>query len=105
MGPNPVIQRGDVLHCDFGITALGLNTDTQHMAYVLREGETDVPDELKAVLRASNRMQDIVIEELRPGRTGNEILAASLARMKAEGIDGTIYSHPIGAHGHGVGHA
>ena len=103
VGPNPIIQRGDLLHCDFGIKALGLNTDTQHMGYVLRDGETDVPAALKAVLRASNRMQDIVVEELKPDRTGNAILAASLARMRAEGIEGTIYSHPIGAHGHGAG--
>ncbi len=101
--PNPIIQRGDVLHTDFGIKAFGLNTDTQHMGYVLRDGETDAPDELKAVLRASNALQDIVTEELKPGRTGNEVLAASLARMKAQKIDGTIYSHPIGAHGHGAG--
>ncbi len=101
--PNPVIQRGDVLHTDFGIKAFGLNTDTQHMGYVLREGETDVPAELKATLKASNILQDIVTEELKPGRTGNEVLAASLARMRAQNIDGTIYSHPIGAHGHGAG--
>jgi hypothetical protein len=100
---NPIIQRGDLLHCDFGIKAFGLNTDTQHVGYVLREGETDVPAELKTVLRNSNRLQDIVVEELKPGRTGNQVLAASLARMRAEGIDGTIYSHPIGAHGHGAG--
>ena len=103
LGDNPVIQRGDVLHCDFGITALRLHTDTQHMGYVLREGETDVPAGLKAALARSNRLQDIVFEELRPGRTGNEVLAASLARMQAEGIDGTVYSHPVGLHGHGAG--
>jgi Xaa-Pro aminopeptidase len=102
-GPNTVILPGDVLHCDFGISALGLNTDTQHNGYVLRDGETDVPAGLKAALGASNRLQDIVVDELRPGRTGNEILAASLARMRAENIDGTIYSHPIGLHGHGAG--
>ncbi|MCY1030143.1 M24 family metallopeptidase [Corallococcus sp. BB11-1] len=103
LGDSPVIQRGDVLHCDYGITALRLNTDTQHMGYVLREGETDAPEGLKAALKASNRLQDIVTAELKPGRTGNEVLRASLARMKAEGIDGTVYSHPIGLHGHGAG--
>lgn len=103
VGVNPVIQRGDVLHCDFGITAMGLNTDTQHMGYVLRDGETDAPEGLKAVLRASNRMQDINVAALRPGRTGNQILAEALAQMRAEGIEGTIYSHPIGANGHGSG--
>ncbi|MFP2958341.1 M24 family metallopeptidase [Myxococcus sp. 1LA] len=103
LGDDPVIQRGDVLHCDYGVTALGLNTDTQHMGYVLREGETDVPEGLKAALKTSNRLQDIVFEELRPGRTGNDILRFSLERMRAEGIDGTVYSHPIGLHGHGAG--
>lgn len=103
LGDDPVIQRGDVLHCDFGITALRLNTDTQHMAYVLRDGETAPPPGLQTALHVSNRLQDILVAELRPGRTGNEILRASLARARAEGIDGTIYSHPIGMNGHGAG--
>ena len=99
----PVIVLGDVLHCDFGITALGLNTDTQHMGYVLRNGESDPPAGLRAALAASNRLQDLLLTEMRPGRTGNEILHATLARMRAEGIDGTVYTHPIGDHGHGAG--
>ena len=103
LGDNPVIERGDVLHCDFGLVAMRLNTDTQHMGYVLRAGERDVPEGLKAALRASNRLQDIVMAEVRPGRTGNEILRASLTRMRGEGIDGTVYTHPIGVHGHGAG--
>ncbi|MBN1209157.1 MAG: aminopeptidase P family protein [Myxococcaceae bacterium] len=103
LGDDPIIQRGDVLHCDFGITALRLNTDTQHMGYVLREGETEVPAGLKQALARSNRLQDLVVEELRPGRTGNEVLRSVLGRMKQEGIEGTIYSHPVGLHGHGAG--
>ncbi|WNZ60179.1 M24 family metallopeptidase [Myxococcus sp. MxC21-1] len=73
------------------------------MGYVLREGETDVPEGLKAALKASNRLQDIVFEELRPGRSGNDILRVSRERMRAEGINGTVYSHPIGLHSHGAG--
>ncbi len=103
IGEDPVMQRGDVLHCDFGITALRLNTDTQHMGYVLRDGETDAPPGIKKALANSNRLQDIVMEEIRPGRTGNEILLASLDRMRREQIDGTVYTHPIGMHGHGAG--
>lgn len=103
LGDDPIIQRGDVLHCDVGITALRLNTDTQHMAYVLREGETDAPAGLRRALANANRFQDILFEEVRPGRTGNEVLAATLAKMKAEGLNGTMYSHPIGIHGHGAG--
>ena len=100
---NVVIQRGDVLHCDFGITALGLNTDTQHMGYVLALGERNVPAGLQQALRNSNRLQDIVMEEMRPGRTGNEVLAASLQRMRADNINGTVYTHPVGDRGHGAG--
>lgn len=103
LGADPVIQRGDVLHCDVGITVARLNTDTQHLAYVLREGETDAPAGLKQALANANRMQDLTLEELRPGRTGNEVLKAMRTRMTAAGIDGTQYSHPIGLHGHGAG--
>ncbi len=102
-GFNAVIMPGDVLHCDFGITAMGLNTDTQHMGYVLREGETTVPAGIRKALELSNRLQDITVEELRPGRTGNEILASALERMRSEKIAGTVYSHPVGLHGHGAG--
>ena len=103
IGQDPVIQPGDVLHCDVGITAARLNTDTQHNAYVLLPGETDAPAGLQRALAHSNALQDIVMDEIRPGRSGNEILAASRARMQAKGIDGTVYSHPIGLHGHGAG--
>lgn len=103
LGDDPIIQRGDVLHSDVGITALGLNTDTQHMAYVLLPGETDAPAGLTAALKHSNRLQDIVMDELRADRTGNTVLASSRSRMTALGIDGTVYSHPIGKHGHGAG--
>lgn len=103
LGEDAVIQRGDVLHCDVGITALDLNTDTQHMAYVLKAGETDAPAGLKRALANANALQDIVVKAIRPGRTGNEILAASRSAMTSAGIDGTVYSHPIGKHGHGAG--
>jgi hypothetical protein len=103
LGDDPIIQKGDVLHCDVGITALRLNTDTQHMAYVPLDGETDAPAGLKTAMKNANRLQDILFEETRVGRTGNEILAAVLAKMKSEKLDGTMYSHPIGTHGHGAG--
>jgi Xaa-Pro aminopeptidase len=91
VGGDPIIQPGDVLHCDVGITVARLNTDTQHNAYVLR------------ALANANALQDIVMDEIRPSRSGNEILASALKRMKDQGITGTVYSHPIGLHGHGAG--
>ena len=103
LGEDPVIEPGDLLHCDVGITVARLNTDTQHNAYVLRSGETEPPVGLRRALANANALQDIVVDELRPGRTGNEILAAARARMQAKKIDGTVYSHPIGLNGHGAG--
>ncbi|HEX6974406.1 MAG TPA: M24 family metallopeptidase, partial [Vicinamibacterales bacterium] len=103
LGSDPVIERGDVLHCDVGITVARLNTDTQHMAYVLREGETDAPEGLKRALANANAMQDILMTEIRPGRAGNMILSAARESMKSRKIDGSFYAHPIGLHGHGAG--
>ena len=98
-----VIQPGDLVWVDFGIEYLGLHTDTQQMAYVLRPGETAPPAGLAAGLAAANRVQDLLTAEFGTGRTGNEVLAAALAGARAEGIDATIYTHPIGLHGHGAG--
>jgi len=98
-----VIHRGDLLHCDIGVTYLHLNTDTQEHAYVLRNGETDVPQGLKEALKLGNRLQDILIGEFIAGRTGNQILVSSLKKAKDEGLKASIYTHPLGFHGHGAG--
>ena len=98
-----VIERGDVLHVDFGVTGMRLATDTQHMGYVLREGETDAPAGIQNVLQQAKRLQEIILERLKPGLSGNEVLANALAAMKHEGIRGSVYSHSIGDHGHGAG--
>jgi Xaa-Pro aminopeptidase len=98
-----VIEPGDLVHCDVGLSSLGLHTDTQRNAYVLRPGETAAPAGLGALLGAGNRMQDLTTTELRPGRTGNEVLAAARSAAAAEGIDADVYSHPVGTHGHGAG--
>ncbi|MDH5499701.1 MAG: aminopeptidase P family protein, partial [Gammaproteobacteria bacterium] len=98
-----VILPGDLIHVDFGITYLRLNTDTQQHAYVLRPGESDAPKELKRALERGNRLQDILTSRFVTGRTGNDILAQSLAQAKKEGIVASIYTHPIGYHGHAAG--
>lgn len=98
-----VIERGDVLWIDYGLTAMRLATDTQHMGYVLREGETGPPAGIVKALENSKKMQDIVMARMQVGKTGNEVLAGALKEIRALGINGTVYSHPIGDHGHGAG--
>lgn len=98
-----VILPGDLVHCDFGITYLGLNTDTQENAYVLKPGETEAPAYLREAFQKGLRLMDILTEEMATGKTGNEVLAKSLAQARSEGLKPTIYTHPIGYHGHGAG--
>jgi Xaa-Pro aminopeptidase len=98
-----VILPGDLLHIDFGISYLRLNTDTQELAYVLKAGETEVPQYLQDALKVGNRLQDILTGNYVAGRTGNEILRASRQQMDKEGIRGSIYTHPLGFYGHSAG--
>jgi Xaa-Pro aminopeptidase len=98
-----IIQEGDLLHVDFGITYMRLNTDQQMHFYVLKQGERIVPDFLQTAFKKTNRVQDILTEAFKNGLTGNEILKNALAKAKSEGIDATIYTHPIGFHGHAAG--
>jgi len=98
-----LILPGDLLHCDMGFYYLGLATDQQQLAYVLRPGESDVPDGLKAGLADGNRLQDIHLEAMQVGRTGNEVLQLALGKARDEGVKPMIYSHPIGYHGHAAG--
>ena len=98
-----IIQPGDLVHCDFGITYLGLNTDTQENAYILKAGETDAPDYLKDAFQQGLQTMDFLTNEFKTGRSGNEILADALKKGKAAGLKPTIYTHPIGYHGHGAG--
>jgi Xaa-Pro aminopeptidase len=100
---NPrVVEPGDMLRCDIGITYLGL-TAIQQVAYVPRDGESDAPRGLREALAAANRLQDVLASEMKPGRSGNATLAAALAAARAQGLVPRIYSHPIGYHGHAAG--
>ena len=91
------------MHCDIGVTYLRLNTDQQQLAYVLKPNETEVPNYLKEALAVGNRLQDIFTGNFKEGRTGNEALKMTRKQAIAEGIRPSIYSHPIGYHGHAAG--
>jgi hypothetical protein len=98
-----VIRRGDIVHSDIGSEYIGLNTDNQQHVYILRKGETDVPEGLKQALRNANRVQDIFMSEFVEGRSGNDITFRTLDRARAEGLKPMIYTHPIGYHQHSGG--
>ena len=98
-----VIMPGDLVHVDFGITYLDMNTDTQENAYILKPGETEAPTYLRQAYQTALHLMDILTDNFKVGRTGNEILLAAIDEAKAEGIKPTIYTHPIGYYGHGSG--
>lgn len=98
-----VILPGDLIHCDVGITYLRLNTDIQQHAYILRPGETELPASLKRAFVNGNRLQDILTSQFREGITGNKMLAAARTAAINEGIVPSIYTHPLGFHGHAAG--
>lgn len=98
-----VIMPGDLLHCDFGITYLRLNTDCQELAYVLKPEEKVAPKYLVDAFKDGNRVQDFLTTNMIKGKTGNEILAKALAEAKAEGLRPSIYTHPLGLYGHSAG--
>lgn len=100
-----IVKPGDLLHIDAGVVLDGLCTDQQQHAYVLHEDEDAPPAGLTAGLHVANRLQDLLLAELVTGRTGDEVLAATLGAARSEGIAATVYSHPIGLHGHGAGPA
>jgi Xaa-Pro dipeptidase len=100
-----VLQSGDLIHIDFGINYMGLSTDWQKLAYILKKGEKDAPQGLKDGLKNTNRLQDVLFGIARVGMTGPEVHAATLAEMKKQNIQAMVYSHPLGTHGHGLGAA
>lgn len=102
--PQPlIIQPGDLLHVDFGITYLRLNTDTQQHAYVLRAGESEAPEYLRKAFEKGNALQDFLTNNFKEGKTGNQILADARKQAQEAGITPSIYTHPIGYYGHGSG--
>ncbi len=98
-----IIRPGDLIHVDFGITYLRLNTDQQQHAYVLKPDEKDAPASLKKALKSGNQLQDILTGNFKVGRTGNTILSMSRQQAIEQGIKPAIYTHPLGFHGHAAG--
>ena len=98
-----IILPGDLIHCDFGISYLTLNTDCQELAYVLKPDETEAPDYLVKALDEGNRVQDIFTDLFEHKKTGNQILKEALEQGRNEGFRPQIYTHPLGTFGHSAG--
>ena len=98
-----IILPGDLVHCDFGITYLRLNTDCQELVYILKPFETEAPEFLTQALAKGNLLQDLLTSNFKSGDSGNTILKNTLEQAKAEGLQPSVYTHPLGSYGHSSG--
>ncbi len=92
-----IILPGDVIHCDVGIKYLRLNSDNQHLAYILKRGETEPSAGLQSLMEQTNRLQDIFMSEFQKDISGNILLQNILQKARKEGIPNPrVYSHSLG---------
>lgn len=102
-GNDNIIRRGDILHCDVGIEYMGMTTDMQHLAYVCKIDEYNAPTGINKVYNLGLRFQEICLEEMKEGFSGNNLLARVLKRGNSENLRPLMYSHPVNYFGHGSG--
>ncbi|MGD9345342.1 MAG: M24 family metallopeptidase [Candidatus Aminicenantes bacterium] len=112
-----VIQRGDVLQIDYGLGQNNFFTDLKRFSYVLKGGETEIPDWVRKAFDNSRIIRELIRENVRSGKTGREQLD-NLKRLveesgfvyteeehpsDVEGIEVNIGMHSAGNLGHDVG--
>jgi Xaa-Pro aminopeptidase len=98
-----IVRAGDIIFIGLGISYLGYNSDTQENAYVLREDEKTAPNYLASALSNTVNLQNIIASKMKKELTGNNVLTLSRKHAEQQGVEASIYSHPIGIHGHGAG--
>ena len=73
-GPTNIkVERGHVIHFDFGVKYEEYCSDIQRLVYVLREGETQAPPEVQRGFITIRSAIERSREAMKPGVTGNSI--------------------------------
>ncbi|MBA4320067.1 MAG: aminopeptidase P family protein, partial [Flavobacterium sp.] len=89
-----LVEKGHVINIDFGVKINGYCSDLQRTWYVLRDGETQAPEE---VLKGFNVIKDsiqLAAKELKPGKKGCEIDDISRNYIVQNGYE--EYPHGLG---------
>ncbi|WP_461443531.1 M24 family metallopeptidase [Maribacter sp.] len=113
-----IIQRGDVLMLDWGVGLMNMFTDMKRVAYVLKEGETEVPAGIQNAFDQGVKVRDVIKKTIKPGVTAQKAEDAIYAALTKAGFnqmkgfnkftdldktDVIIGCHSVGNWGHGIG--
>lgn len=114
-----VIQRGDFLAIDWGVGYLNFFTDVKRQAYVLKEGETELPASIQKAFDNGRKVRDIIKANIKAGPTAGETYDLLNGKINEAGfkvmekfnqptedpsiVDVIIGCHSVGNLGHGIG--
>jgi len=98
-----VVEPGDFIDVNFGVNYLGMCSDINRQAYVLKPGETEPPEGIRKIFNFSLEAQEYLKNNMISGRTGNEVHDSALKFITDNGYEGNIWSHSIGNTVHGIG--
>jgi Xaa-Pro aminopeptidase len=94
-GPTEIkVERGHIIHFDFGVKYEEYCSDIQRVAYVLREGETEAPAEVQRGFITARTAIEKSREAMKPGVTGNAIDVISREVVTDSGYP--EYPHALG---------
>lgn len=88
------VERGHVLNMDFGVKIDGYCSDMQRTFYILREGETAPPDDVRRGFAAIIKAIEDARSAMKPGVAGFEIDA--VARSVVTGAGYAEFPHALG---------
>ncbi|MFK7829331.1 MAG: M24 family metallopeptidase [Congregibacter sp.] len=114
-----VIQRGDFLAIDWGVGYLNFYTDMKRHAYILQDGETELPASIQKAFDNGRAVRDIIKANIKAGKTAGETYDLLNEKINAAGftvmetfnqpttdpaiVDVIIGCHSVGNLGHGIG--
>jgi Xaa-Pro aminopeptidase len=112
-----IIQRGDILMLDWGVGLMNFYTDMKRMAYVLKQGEKEVPKSIQHAFEQAVKVRQIVVSTIKPGITAKQNEINVYKALKDTGFspiefnkpgtddktDVIIGCHSVGDWGHGTG--
>jgi Xaa-Pro aminopeptidase len=114
-----VIQQGDFLAIDWGVGYLNFYTDMKRHAYVLKDGETHLPESIQQAFDNGRAVRDILKNNIKAGRTAGDTYELLNEKINSSGfkvmenfnqptddpdiVDVIIGCHSVGNLGHGIG--